>query len=601
MFSRSDRFNSLRWLVIAAMVFSPCMAGRQAAAQDNPSPNWEVFGGYSLFYPGGTVYGLLPNGILPVSSAMETNPRGGGASLTYDFNRWFGLTADVSGQFGSGESGVGDRIDDVSMFNISGGPKITFRTRHFSPFLEALVGGHRLKSDLFNVDDRFGFMAGGGLDWNVKRHFALRLFRADYVFSNHQYGASSIVPDTEVRGLRAQAGLVFLFGDKKSPAPVSANCIANPGEVIGGEPVTVSMTANNFNPKDVVNYSWNSTGGKATGNDAVATVDTSGVAPGPYTVTGHVSDSRMKHKREATCIASFAVKEPRRHPPEISCSANPATVRVGDTTSIICSCASPDNAAVTVGNWAATGGSVSGSNGSAILDSTGAAPGSVTVTATCSDVRGLHVDGATEIAIAGRPAVSPEVSQLESRLALHSIYFATAHPTVMHPDGGLLQSQEQTLVALASDFQNYLQTSPDAHFILEGHADPRASAEYNQLLSQRRVERTKRFLIEHGVPAANIQTTAFGDQRNLTEADVRDLVARNPELTAEQRERVLNKIDVVLLASNRRVDITLSTTGQISVRQYPFNAADSLTLLAKENRHQTTSPKNEKSKPAKRH
>jgi hypothetical protein len=35
----------------------------------------------------------------------------------------------------------------------------------------------------------------------------------------------------------------------------------------------------------------------------------------------------------------------------------------------------------------------------------------------------------------------------------------------------------------------------------------------------------------------------------------------------------------VMLASNRRVDITLSTTGQESIRQYPFNAADSLSLL----------------------
>jgi hypothetical protein len=35
----------------------------------------------------------------------------------------------------------------------------------------------------------------------------------------------------------------------------------------------------------------------------------------------------------------------------------------------------------------------------------------------------------------------------------------------------------------------------------------------------------------------------------------------------------------ILLASNRRVDVTLSTTGQESVRQFPFNAADSLTLI----------------------
>jgi hypothetical protein len=35
----------------------------------------------------------------------------------------------------------------------------------------------------------------------------------------------------------------------------------------------------------------------------------------------------------------------------------------------------------------------------------------------------------------------------------------------------------------------------------------------------------------------------------------------------------------IVLASDRRVDITLSTTGQSSVRQFPFNAEDALTLI----------------------
>jgi hypothetical protein len=60
---------------------------------------------------------------------------------------------------------------------------------------------------------------------------------------------------------------------------------------------------------------------------------------------------------------------------------------------------------------------------------------------------------------------------------------------------------------------------------------------------------------------------------------VKDAVERNPELTPEQRQRVLDNLQTIVLASNRRVDIALSTTGQKSIREYPFNAADSLTLL----------------------
>ena len=117
---------------------------------------------------------------------------------------------------------------------------------------------------------------------------------------------------------------------------------------------------------------------------------------------------------------------------------------------------------------------------------------------------------------------------------------------------------------------------------LEGHADPRGSLKYNQGLTERRVNRTRQFLIGQGVPAANIQTKAFGKQRNLTDAEVKDAVERNPELSAADRQRVLSNMRTIILASNRRVDIILSNAGQASqgsVRQYPFNAADSLTLL----------------------
>ena len=74
------------------------------------------------------------------------------------------------------------------------------------------------------------------------------------------------------------------------------------------------------------------------------------------------------------------------------------------------------------------------------------------------------------------------------RFALHSIYFPTAQPTTEDPTAGLLSSQKQMLIALAGDFKSYLESKPDAHLILEGHADPRGSDEYNQALSQRRVE-----------------------------------------------------------------------------------------------------------------
>jgi outer membrane protein OmpA-like peptidoglycan-associated protein len=569
--------HSRKWLVVAALV---CSMGALAPAQDQPAPKWELYGGYSFFYFGADVHGLLPGGVLPASSALELNPRGLGASITYDFNRWIGLTGDFSGQKASGETGIAMRVDDASFFNGSVGPKVTFRSRHFSPFLEGLVGWHRLTSDLFRYDDEVGFMAGGGFDWNLNRRLAWRLLRADFVFSNHQYGPSSVVPATDVRGARLQSGLVFMFGAEPAGPPVSASCAIHPSEVMVGEAATATAAGSNFNPRHTLNYTWTSTGGQITGKDGTANLDSNGMAGGSYTVTAHISDRRMNKGGEASCMATLEVKEPPKNPPVISCWAKPSNVQAGAVSTIRCTCTSPDGVPVTVGAWTASGGSIFRSGGSdAVLNTPGAPAGPITVNASCSDPRGLNTQASAQVMVENPPPPSPEFLQLETRLALHSIYFPTAQPTVANPDGGLLASQEQTLIPLAEDFKRYLETKPDAHLTLGGHADPRGSVEYNQALSERRVERVRGFLIEHGVPVANLEIKAFGEERNLTEDQVKDAVEQNPELTPEQRQRVLDHLQTILLASNRRVDITLSTTGQRSVRQYPFNAGDSLTLL----------------------
>lgn len=571
-----------------------CAFATLAAAQDRPAPKWELFGGYSFFHPGADVHGVLPEGLLPVSSRLEANPRGAGVSLTYNFNRWLGWTADISGNLNSGESGVADRIDDTAFYNLSMGPKLTFRSHRFSPFLEALAGDHRLSPDAFHPINKLGFMFGGGLDVNVARHVALRLIRADYVLSSYRYGPSATTPSTDIRGVRLQAGIVLMWGGGEQPVmqPMAA-CSVRPSEVMVGEPVTVNASASQFNPKHPLTYQWSSSSGRLTGTDSSASIDTTGLSGGSYTATVLVADPKAHKNNEASCSASFLVKEPPKNPPSVSCSASPSSVQTGTSATIRCSCTSPDNAAVSVGGWSASRGSVSGSGSTAVLNTSGTSAGPITVSASCSDSRGLNAEATTEVRVENPPAPSPEFLRLEARLALHSVYFATAKPSEEKPDAGLLPSQEKTLTALAADFRIYLQEKPQARLTLEGHADPRGSREYNQALSERRVGRTRRFLIEQGVPAANLETKAFGDQENLSEAQVKAAVERNPELSVADRQRVLTHMRTILLASNRRVDITLNNPGQASqesVRQYPFNAADSLTLLKEERTGKAAQP-----------
>jgi outer membrane protein OmpA-like peptidoglycan-associated protein len=147
--------------------------------------------------------------------------------------------------------------------------------------------------------------------------------------------------------------------------------------------------------------------------------------------------------------------------------------------------------------------------------------------------------------------------------------------------GGLLASQATTLDALASDYKQYLAYRPAAHLILEGHADIRGAKDYNEKLSERRVERAKSYLIEKGVPADHLETKAFGFEKNMTSEEVKKLLDEDPDLNPADKQKLVKNLLTVRLANNRRVDVTLSTTGEQSVRRFPFNAKDALTLLSR--------------------
>ncbi len=557
-----------------------CMFATKAAAQDQPAPKWELYGGYSFFYPHADIHGQLPGALLPFpGTRLESNPRGAGASLTYNFNHWFGLTLDASTHWGSGEATFARRIDDAAFSNLSFGPKITFRHEHFSPFLEVLVGDHRLMPDAFHDIDKLGVMFGGGIDVKLSRHVALRLIRADYVFSSYRY-APPTVSNTDINGVRLQAGLNFMFGGGETPTPPSATCSVQPTEVFAGEPVTATASGTNFSPKRTVSYSWNGTGVKVSGSEASTQIDTTGLEPRAYEVTANLSDGRRNGT--ASCSARFTVKMPR--PPVIECSADPASVRIGGNSTISSRASSPDGRRLAY-SYTASSGDISGNGETASLNTRDTRPGHITVTCNVNDDRNppLTASSTTIVNVEPLPpppAPAPEIKQLEARLALHSIYFQTARPTAENPGGGLLDSQADILETLAKDYRDYLKYKPEAHLILGGHADPRGSEEYNKALTERRVERTKKFLVEHGVPADHFETRSFGKEDQLTVEQTKELIAQNPDLSPADRQKMLNNLQVMVLANNRRVDVTLSTTGQQSTRLYPFNAKDFLALIS---------------------
>jgi outer membrane protein OmpA-like peptidoglycan-associated protein len=545
-----------------------------AFAQSDSTPKWDLFAGYQYLHPGGTV---------PLGDPSSPNPytipdmtKGAGAALTYNFDSHWGGELDFGHNWGNSDTET----------TLSGGPRFMWRTDSANLFLHALLSYNHLGvNGLNNGANGIGTILGGGMDVPITKNFAWRVFQADYVWARHNYAdyAASEFPSLRrpsLEGARLRTGIVFSWGGTEA-VPPAVSCSVQPTEVLVGEPITASASASNFNPKHTVTYSWTGNGGTVTGKDNGATIDTNGAAPGSYTVTAKVTDPKTNKNNEATCTANYTIKPlPPKNPPTMSVSANPTDLVPGGTVNLSANCSSPDGVPVSVANWTSTAGSISGTGTSASLDTTNLPPGPVTVTATCTDSRGLTAQATTQINIQAPPP--PQVDKaLEARLSLHSVYFQTAKPPIADPNAGLLPSQQRILTTLATDFKKYLEAKPDAHLVLEGHADIRGAAAYNQALSERRVARVKSYLVEQGVPEADIETLAFGAQHNLTVEEVRTSIEQNTDLTPEERKRALARITVIKLASNRRVDVTLKAAGvtENSVRQFPFNSSDALSLI----------------------
>jgi outer membrane protein OmpA-like peptidoglycan-associated protein len=512
------------------------------------------------------------------------------ASGSYYFNRHLGLEA----AFEAHPDGNNDGLYDVQA-----GPIIRDNMNHFSLFAHGLIGMGRLAGPDTRAGHPIGYTyhnpwtwggpsltAGGGLDINLIRAVSLRLIQVDYTYNNVDFGpwggirnANPLGGRAHLPGLQASAGLVWHAGNITPPLPVTYSCSANMATVFPGDPVTVTGTALNLNPKRSAAYSWTSNGGAVNGSSSTVTV--SNKTAGSYTVNGHVTEG-SRAGQSADCTASYTVQD--FAPPTIGCLASPSTLNPGDKSAITAAGVSPQNRPLTY-SYSAASGTISGTGASATFDSTGAATGAVGITCNVMDDKGQTATANTSVMLAPPPPPPPppappaEQVRLEARLALHSVFFPTALPRAEKPEGGLVDSQQATLTTLATDFKSYLTYKPDAQLTLTGHADVRGSVEYNQALSERRVARTKQFLVERGVPETNIETRGLGKEKELSADQVKDLVEQNPDLSDAERAKVLHDLNVIVLAQNRRVDVTLSTTGQESVRLYPFNAADALTLI----------------------
>jgi hypothetical protein len=236
---------------------------------------------------------------------------------------------------------------------------------------DAGAGGANLDYQVLGLlNYKFTQHLGLGLGW--------RYLYENYRPSNHQF-----VYNTATSG--ALAGFYYTLGGKP-PVPVSAACSASPAEVWSGDPVTVTASGANFNPKHTVTYAWTGNSGKlSSANTQSSTIDTAGLAPGSYTSNATVTDPKEKKNNTATCSANFTIKQPQ--PPVVSCSANPTTIAIGEPATVTMTASDPQGWPLTY-SWTNAGGMLSGSGTSVTVTATNADAGNtLTATGTATDAR----------------------------------------------------------------------------------------------------------------------------------------------------------------------------------------------------------------------
>jgi outer membrane protein OmpA-like peptidoglycan-associated protein len=473
----------------------------------NPS-RIDVFLGYSYFGAHGEV---KPAGIN--YSSIDYGAIGSGA---YYFNKYVGAEITVA----SHPDGANDGLTTASAGLIGRAPM-----QNFTLFAHGLAGGARLggpnQSNPFIYHEPYQWgptlTVGGGMDYDLPffdHKFSLRLFQADYQYIHADFGPSTTIPTSGVLGGRANVGAAMLstgivmhFGHIIPPPPVTYSCAVSPATVFPGDPLTVTGTALNLNPKKTASYTWTADGGVISGTTNTATVDTKTASPGTYTVKGHVSEG-AKPGEMADCTAQYTVKP--YEPPTISCSANPSTVAPGDSATITASGMSPQNRPLTY-SYSASAGTVSGSEATATLTTTGAAPGTITVTCNVVDDKGQTASANTTVTVnAPPPPPAPTTS------ALCSINFErdTRRPARV----------DNEAKACLDDISLNLQRSSDAKIAVVGNASSDEKVEkrhhkaQGEKLAGERAYNTKQYLVtEKGIDASRISVyTGSQDGKTVT-------------------------------------------------------------------------------------
>lgn len=382
--------------LIATSALAPFAAGQAApAASGAPAlSRVDLFGGYAYFKPFNSDIGNVDYPAIPF---------GADGSVAAYFTRHFGLQAE-------GNYSPNGPSDNNCAYTAQAGPIVRFSAGRVVPFAHLLGGGAIVGGPRAQTCNTWGYggTVGGGLDYILPAfhdHIALRPIQADFLYAHIDNGpiaAGGFYGGIgQITAVRASAGIVFRFGNMNpgGSEPPTFNCSAEPAQVFPGDPVTLTASTLNLNPKQKPKYIWTSSGGKASGEGSSAGIDTVGMQPGVYQVSGQLVEG-TKERLVASCTTSFTVRA--YQPPTIACSASRSAINSGDQVAIKASATSPQNRPLTY-SYGTTAGSIVGEGPVASLSTTGVSPGNITVTCNVVDDKGQAASNTVSLVVAIPP------------------------------------------------------------------------------------------------------------------------------------------------------------------------------------------------------
>jgi hypothetical protein len=151
-----------------------------------------------------------------------------------------------------------------------------------------------------------------------------------------------------------------------------------------------------------------------------------------------------------------------------------------------------------VAGWSATGGNISGSGNTATLNTTGASPGSITVSATCSDSRGLSTPASTAVTVEAPPPPPPPPPQASK---LSECDFSNMAKI------GKPWRVDNECKAILDDVAKNLQQNADNKLVIVGNAEP---TEKRKNLAAERAVNAKAYLTggeaKQGIDPSRVET-----------------------------------------------------------------------------------------------